>query len=112
MYSTKFDIQCFLYTVTIPKLRELLELKINWEKVGKSLGFAQTVLNQIQDDHKTMRNKSRACQAAMFGKWLNDHPSPTAQNVIVALRKAGESRAAEELSLKYGKYQRQYTLFC
>lgn len=38
----------------------------------------------------------------MFGKWLREHPSPTAQDMIIALRSAEETRAADELSQKYG----------
>ena len=38
----------------------------------------------------------------MFGKWLKKHPSPTAQDVIIALRRAGETRAADELSQRCG----------
>lgn len=41
----------------------------------------------------------------MFGKWLREHPSPSAQDVIIALREAEETRAADELSRKYGMFE-------
>ena len=57
---------------------------------------------RIQSAHSTRRNKLHACQVAMFGKWLKEHPSPSTQDVIKALRNAGEDRAADQLSQKYG----------
>ena len=97
----------FLCTIVPPpKLGDLAKLRIDWYKVGKSLSFVLGELDQIKTSHKNRRNESHACQVAMFGKWLRDHPCPTAQNVIAALRSAGENEAAEELSIKYGMSMR------
>ena len=48
----------------------------------------------------------------MFGKWLREHPSPAAQDVIIALGRAGETRAADELSRKYGMFELQNYVSC
>ena len=89
-----------------PSLGDLAKLKVSdWFKVGKILGFQENDLQKIQ--HSKQQNThvlhAYACQVAMFGKWLREHPSPSAQDVIVALRRADEIRAADELSQKYGK---------
>ena len=87
-------------SVPPPSLGDLAKLRIsNWFKVGESLGFQDYDLQQIE---LAKNNQKRACQVAMFAKWLRDHTSPTAQDVIIALRDAGESTAADELSQKYG----------
>ena len=90
-------------SVPPPKLGDLAKLRVsNWFKVGQKLGFADRDLKQIKDRNKHESHESHACQRTMFGKWLDDHPSPTAQDVIIALNNAEESRAADELSRKYG----------
>ena len=100
------SMMCPSVSVDPPSLGVLAKLKLSdWFKVGESLGFQELNLIQIQsqiDQSTSRRNKLRACQVAMFGKWLKEHPSPSTQDVIKALRNAGEDRAADQLSQKYG----------
>ena len=91
-----------MYTsiVPSPSLGDLVKLRIsNWFKVGECLGFEGYDLQQIE---LAKNNQKHACQVAMFAKWLRNHPSPTVQDVIIALREAGESIAADKLTQKYG----------
>ena len=88
-----------------PSLGDLAKLKVsNWYKVGKTLGFQEYDLEKIQSQQQqnTHLPHAHACQVAMFGKWLREHPSPSVQDVIIALREAEETRAADEFSQKYG----------
>ena len=102
-----------MYSLVSPplplSLDVLAKLKVSdWFKVGKILGLQEYDLEKIQHQISKQQNThvSQAhaypCQMAMFGKWLREHPSPSAQDVIVALRRAEETRAADELSRKYG----------
>ena len=96
-----------------PSLGVLAKLKVSdWFKVGKILGLKEYDLEIIKHQHSKQRDTSHACQVAMFGKWLRDHPSPSVQDVIIALRRAGETRAADELSRKYGMSELQNHLSC
>ena len=97
------SMMCPSVSVDPPSLGVLAKLKLsNWFKVGESLGFQELNLMKIESDHSTRKNKLHACQVAMFGKWLKEHPSPSTQDVIQALRNAGEDKAADQLSQKYG----------
>ena len=91
----------------------MAKLKVSdWLKVGNILGLKEYDLEIIKRQHSRQRDTSHACQVAMFGKWLRDHSSPTARDVIIALRKAGETRAADELSRKYGMFELQNYVSC
>ena len=99
-----------VYTPLVPPppLSDLAKLKVSdWFKVGKILGFQENDLKKIrrQQQRNTHLPHAHACQVAMFGKWLREHPSPSAHEVIIALREAGESDAADELSRKYGMFE-------
>lgn len=99
------SMMCPSVSVDPPSLGVLAKLKLSdWFKVGKSLGFQELNLMQIQSQigQSTRKNKLHACQVAMFGKWLKEHLCPSTQDVIKALRNAGEDRAADQLSQKYG----------
>ena len=96
-----------------PSLGDLAKLKVsNWYKVGQTLGFQENDLEKIhrQQQRNTHIPHAHACQVAMFGKWLREHPSPSARDVIIALREAEESGAADELSRKYGMFELKYHL--
>ena len=102
-----------VYTSLVPppSLGDLAKLKVSdWYKVGKILGFQEYDLAKIhhQQQQNTHIPHAHACQVAMFGKWLREHPSPSVQDVIVALKKAKESGAADELSRKYGMFELKY----
>ena len=106
MMKSTIDLTGFLVAPPPPpSLGDLVKLKLSdWFKVGERLGLRKDNLQRIKRTKSKQKDKSHSCQVAMFGKWLRDHPSPTAQHVIVALNDVGEIRAAEELSQKYGMY--------
>ena len=87
-------------------MEELRGVEEKWESIGRELD-QQTIMVNIAAYEYSPDDIGRRCSAAVeclretIRWWLQYAGSPTWGEIIVALRKAGESQLADSLKAKY-----------
>ena len=82
-------------------MKDLVLIKVTeWYELGLQLGVEDAELEVIEKDN---RGDLKACRRNMFRAWLRITPSPSYQQLVVALMAVGEAKEADLLHKKYSK---------
>ena len=77
-----------------PELKDLVLIElVNWHDVGLQLGVKEYELKKIEHDYRCHDDQKRE----MFSTWLKSVNSPNYHDLIEALEKVGERKAAQQL---------------
>ena len=80
--------------------KELVEV-LDWESVGLELGISYTKLQEIQANRM---NNGALCKISMADTWLRSDMNASWEKLADALDETGNSRLANTIRNKYGKY--------